>query len=194
MKSYGRGVSANHRKKGNEDYPKFETYREQIDGKYLRFPTYTTANLALHFKDYDVRLRETVRYEDYKQFKAQSTIKFGDAEDDKKDTAPPKKPRPCHERTSPGTACWRGRSLPTCISAACRRSRDRNCPPGRRCQGMRGRGRSLHRLGVVCGIAAGAWLGLAEAPTKLVNSRALALPHFSRDGRGSLRRAVDRSP
>jgi len=28
--------------------------------------------------------------------------------------------------------------------------------------------RSLHRLGVVCGLAAGAWLGMAEAPTKLV--------------------------
>jgi drug/metabolite transporter (DMT)-like permease len=29
--------------------------------------------------------------------------------------------------------------------------------------------RSLHRLGVVCGLAAGAWLGAAEAPTKLVS-------------------------
>jgi drug/metabolite transporter (DMT)-like permease len=28
--------------------------------------------------------------------------------------------------------------------------------------------RSLHRLGVACGLAAGAWLGVAEAPTKLV--------------------------
>jgi drug/metabolite transporter (DMT)-like permease len=28
--------------------------------------------------------------------------------------------------------------------------------------------RSLHRLGVACGLAAGAWLGAAEAPTKLV--------------------------
>lgn len=81
VKSYGRGVGAN-RKKGSEAYPKFETYREQIDGKYW-FPTYTTANSVLHFKDQDTRLRETVRYEDYKQFKAQSTIKFGAAEDDK---------------------------------------------------------------------------------------------------------------
>src|SRR5438105_15360324 len=30
--------------------------------------------------------------------------------------------------------------------------------------------RSLHRLGVVCGLGAGVWLGAAEAPTKLVNS------------------------
>ncbi len=28
--------------------------------------------------------------------------------------------------------------------------------------------RSLHRLGVACGLGAGAWLGAAEAPTKLV--------------------------
>src|SRR5271154_5560894 len=31
-------------------------------------------------------------------------------------------------------------------------------------------GRSLHGLGVACGLAAGVWLGAAEAPTKLVNS------------------------
>lgn len=30
--------------------------------------------------------------------------------------------------------------------------------------------RSLHNLGVVCGFAAGAWLGAAEAPTKLVTT------------------------
>ncbi len=82
VKSYGRGVGAN-RKKGSEAYPKFETYREQIDGKYW-FPTYTTANSVLHFKEEDTRLRETVRYEDYKQFKAQSTITFGGADGDKK--------------------------------------------------------------------------------------------------------------
>src|ERR1700726_1472350 len=30
--------------------------------------------------------------------------------------------------------------------------------------------RSLHGLGVICGLAAGVWLGAAEAPTKLVNA------------------------
>lgn len=34
--------------------------------------------------------------------------------------------------------------------------------------GMSDRGFSLHRLGVLCGLAAGAWLGIAEAPMKLV--------------------------
>src|SRR5271165_6524220 len=31
-------------------------------------------------------------------------------------------------------------------------------------------GHSMHGLGVLCGIAAGAWLGAAEAPTKLVTT------------------------
>src|SRR6202045_1005414 len=30
--------------------------------------------------------------------------------------------------------------------------------------------RSVHGLGVVCGLAAGVWLGAAEAPTKLVST------------------------
>src|SRR5579863_5900112 len=91
VKTYGRGVGL---LKRNEDqaFPKFETYREQIDGKYW-FPTYTAANDTLHFKDHDVRMKEMVRYDDYKQFKASSTITFGDAVDDnKKQPAPAKKP------------------------------------------------------------------------------------------------------
>jgi hypothetical protein len=86
VKSYGRGLG----NAKNQQFPKFETYREQIDGKYW-FPTYTIANDTLHFKDSDVRVRQTVKYEDYKQFKSSSTITFGDAVDDtKKDDA--KKP------------------------------------------------------------------------------------------------------
>lgn len=82
VKTYGRAVGTGRNTHG-QAFPKFESYREQIDGKYW-FPTYVTANTVLHFKDSDVRLRETVRYTDYKQFKAQSTITFGGAEDDKK--------------------------------------------------------------------------------------------------------------
>ena len=86
VKSFGRGTGA--QKRGSDfQYPKFETYREQIDGKYW-FPTYTIANDVLQFKDMSVRSRETVRYEDYKQFKAQSTIKF----EDEPVTPPPAKP------------------------------------------------------------------------------------------------------
>jgi drug/metabolite transporter (DMT)-like permease len=32
------------------------------------------------------------------------------------------------------------------------------------------RRRALHRLGIICGLSAGAWLGAAEAPTKLVQT------------------------
>ena len=101
VKSYGRGVGSASRK-GDNQFPKFETYREQIDGKYW-FPTYTVANDTLHFKELDQRIRQTIRYEDYKQFGAETKITFGDeAKDDAKPgetkapaTAPliqPKKP------------------------------------------------------------------------------------------------------
>jgi hypothetical protein len=88
VKSYGRAFGTANRKADNA-FPKFETYREQIDGKYW-FPTYTIANDTLHFRDNDVRIKQTVKYEDYKQFKSSTTITFGDAVDDtKKDDKPP---------------------------------------------------------------------------------------------------------
>jgi len=98
VKSYGRGVGIASRK-GDNQFPKFETYREQIDGKYW-FPTYTVANDTLHFKSGDQRIRQTIRYEDYKQFGAETKITFGDeVKDDTKPVqpaspspAPPKKP------------------------------------------------------------------------------------------------------
>jgi hypothetical protein len=94
VKSYGRGVG-NASRKGDNQFPKFETYREQIDGKYW-FPTYTVANDTLHFKSGDQRIRQTIRYEDYKQFGADTKITFGDVVKDEPKpppgTAPPKKP------------------------------------------------------------------------------------------------------
>ena len=77
VKSYGRGTGLV--KKGFDyKFPKFETYREQIDGKYW-FPTYTVANDTLFFNDGPaVRIRMNVKYEAYKRFKAESTITFGD--------------------------------------------------------------------------------------------------------------------
>jgi len=67
---------------GDEQFPRFETYREQIDGKYW-FPTYTRADDVLHFKDMNQRVKMTVKYENYKKFEGRSTIKFGDVIDDK---------------------------------------------------------------------------------------------------------------
>jgi len=86
VKSYGRGVGL--LRKGSDNlFPKFETYREQIDGKYW-FPTYTRADDVLAFQSGPQRIRMTVRYEDYKQFKGEVQIKYGEPVA----SPPPKKP------------------------------------------------------------------------------------------------------
>jgi hypothetical protein len=86
VKTYGKGVG---QRKGDDAYPKFETYREQIDGKYW-FPTYTHADDTLHFKSGEnQRVRMVVKYQDYKKYEGKSTIKYGDVVDDKN---PGKKP------------------------------------------------------------------------------------------------------
>jgi len=78
VKSYGRATGV--LKKGSDQqFPKFETYREQIDGKFW-FPTYTMANDTLMFQSGPQPIRMTVKYEDYKQFKSDITIKFEDKE------------------------------------------------------------------------------------------------------------------
>ena len=80
VKTYGKGVGL--LKKGEDNqFPRFETYREQIDGKYW-FPTYTRANDTLHFKDSSQRIRMVVKYENYKGFGAESSVTFGDVVSD----------------------------------------------------------------------------------------------------------------
>jgi hypothetical protein len=76
VKTYGKGVGLQ-KKSDDNQFPKFETYREQIDGKYW-FPTYTRANDTLHFKDMNQRIRMVVKYENYKHFGADTTVTFGD--------------------------------------------------------------------------------------------------------------------
>jgi hypothetical protein len=86
VKTFGKGVGIV--KKGNE-FPMFETYREQIDGKYW-FPTYTHADDTLHFPDGEnQRIRMTVKYQDYKRYEGKATITYGGAVDDKTSTTPP---------------------------------------------------------------------------------------------------------
>ena len=60
-------------KKQENLFPRFTTYREQIDGKFW-FPTYTRAEDTLHFSSGPVRIRQIIRYTDYKQFRAKSRI------------------------------------------------------------------------------------------------------------------------
>jgi hypothetical protein len=64
-------------KKGNENiFPRFETFRENIEGHYW-FPTYTRSDDELHFSTGAIHMRMTVRYANYKRFGA--TIKIGPA-------------------------------------------------------------------------------------------------------------------
>jgi hypothetical protein len=74
VKTYGRGVGI---VRGDNQFPKFETYRQQIDGKYW-FPTYTRADDVLNFQSGPQRIRMLVKYEDYKQFKAETQIQYGE--------------------------------------------------------------------------------------------------------------------
>jgi hypothetical protein len=91
VKTYGKGVGAQGRH-SDQQFPKFETYREQIDGKYW-FPTYTFANDTLHFKDMNQRIKMTVKYEDYKQFKSDVNIQYGDEVSPDKGKAPTEPPK-----------------------------------------------------------------------------------------------------
>jgi hypothetical protein len=82
VKTYGKGVGLLKKNEDNQ-FPKFETYREQIDGKYW-FPTYTHADDTLHFRNSSQRIRMTVKYENYKRFGADTSITFGDEVTDQK--------------------------------------------------------------------------------------------------------------
>lgn len=65
------------KKKEDQAFPRFENYRENIEGHYW-FPTYTRADDVLHFKTgEDVHIRIAVHYTNYKRFS--STIKIGTA-------------------------------------------------------------------------------------------------------------------
>jgi hypothetical protein len=96
VKTYGKTVPDIRKKKNNENlFPKFTTWREQIDNKYW-FPTYTKADDTLHFSTSDVRIREVVKYTDYQRFGSKVKITYegkevpnGDDKNQKKDNPPP---------------------------------------------------------------------------------------------------------
>jgi outer membrane lipoprotein-sorting protein len=76
VKTYGKTVP-DIKKKGNENlFPKFTTYRQQVsDGPYW-FPSYTRAEDTLHFPNQDVKIREIVKYTDYKKFGSNVKITY----------------------------------------------------------------------------------------------------------------------
>jgi len=90
VKTYGKAVP-DIRKGNNENvFPRFETYRENIEGNYW-FPTYTHADDVLHFRTEDVRIRMTVHYTDYKRFRV--SIKLLNTEPPPPNSAPPATPQ-----------------------------------------------------------------------------------------------------
>lgn len=97
VKARGKGVP-----EGRERFPTFETYREQIDGRFW-FPTYTFADDELVFDTGQVvHLRLRVRYTDFERLKGRVIIVdegdpgVVDEKDDKQPTPTPTpaKPKP----------------------------------------------------------------------------------------------------
>jgi len=87
VKTYGKTVPDIKKKKGQENlFPKFTTWREQIDGKYW-FPTYTRAEDTLKFSTNDVKIREIVKYMNYQRFGSKVTITYQGEEVKKADPA-----------------------------------------------------------------------------------------------------------
>jgi hypothetical protein len=102
VKTYGQAVPEirDTKKKGKEEhlYPKFTTWRQQIDGQYW-FPTYTRADDVLHFNTGDIHIREIVKYEDYKRFGSSVKILYNGqevpkAEQKEQKQTPPEQQKP----------------------------------------------------------------------------------------------------
>ena len=82
VKTDGKAVPDIIKKNSENIFPRFETFRENIEGHYW-FPTYTRSDDELHFSTGAIHMRMTVRYANYKRFGA--TIKIGAPTEIKKD-------------------------------------------------------------------------------------------------------------
>jgi len=91
VKTYGKNVPDIRKKSEENLFPKFTTWREQIDGRYW-FPAYTRADDTLHFSMGDVRMRMIVKYTDYKRFGTQTRITYAGEELPKGPEEKPKAP------------------------------------------------------------------------------------------------------
>jgi hypothetical protein len=85
VKVRGKGVP-----EGKQRFPVFETYRQQIDGRYW-FPTYTYADDDLNFPDGTIHIRMLVRYNDFRRFRSKVKITETSGPEDE---APQSKPTP----------------------------------------------------------------------------------------------------
>jgi outer membrane lipoprotein-sorting protein len=99
VETYGKTVPDIRKKKGQENlFPKFTTWREQIDGTYW-FPTYTRAEDTLKFSLGDIKIREIIKYTNYKRFGSKSKITYEGQEvkkgtEQKPDQKAPEPPKP----------------------------------------------------------------------------------------------------
>ena len=96
VETYGKTVPDIKKKKGQENlFPKFTTWREQIDGQYW-FPTYTRAEDTLQFSLGGVKIREIIKYTNYKRFGSKSRITYNGQEVQKSDPnqKPAEPPKP----------------------------------------------------------------------------------------------------
>ncbi len=89
VKSEGKQVPELKTKNGENLFPRFDTWREQIDGKFW-FPTFTLADDTLYFPTGPVHIKEIIRYTNYKQFKSKVRIINVTPDDQPKSAAPPK--------------------------------------------------------------------------------------------------------
>jgi hypothetical protein len=92
VKTSGKTVPEIHKKNNENLFPKFTTWREQVDGKYW-FPAYTMADDTLHFRKggyKDVHIREVVKYTDYKRFGSNVKVTYGGQEPTKGEQKPEK--------------------------------------------------------------------------------------------------------
>jgi hypothetical protein len=100
VKSFGKSVPDIRKKHGKDEnlFPKFATWREQVDGKYW-FPTYSRAEDTLKFTIGDVKIREIVKYTNYKRFGSKSRVTYEGQEVQKAEPKPgeqkpPEPPKP----------------------------------------------------------------------------------------------------
>ncbi len=92
VETYGKTVPDIKKKKGSENlFPKFTTWREQIDGQYW-FPTYTRAEDTLQFSGGGVKIREIIKYSNYRRFGSKSKIIYEGQEVKKAPAKPGEKP------------------------------------------------------------------------------------------------------
>lgn len=94
VKTCGKAVPEIRGKNSENVFPRFVTYREQIDGQYW-FPTYTRADDELPFAAGPVHVREIIKYTRYKRFGSKTKITYEGVDQSNKQgqsNPPPKKP------------------------------------------------------------------------------------------------------